>query len=228
MNRRLSLPIPALLSLLTAAALVSACNDGGSVAPPAPVITSVAPDSAAPGDTVTIRGSNFGSSRGTSSVVFAATPLPETAYVAWSASKILVRVPSYAGGSVSVSVNVGTTASNALPLTIRGENLISFNAAVLPIFTANCAVSGCHTGPSPAHGFNASTYTTLRQGGTTFGTSVIIDFDSTGSGIMKMIRGTNNPLGVRMPLAGTYASTGLPDSLIVRIGTWIHQGAKNN
>ncbi len=215
-------------SLFSAAMVIFACNDQGSVAPPSPVVTSVSPDSAAPGDTLTILGSNFGGVRGTGSVAFASSPLPESAYVSWSASKIRVRVPSYAGGSVTVTVRIGNAASNGVAFTIVGSHLISFNSQVLPIFTANCAVSGCHTGPTPAHGFNASTYTTLRQGGTTFGTSVIIDSDSTNSGVMKMIRGTNNPLGVRMPLAGTYAATGLPDSLIVRIGTWIKQGAKDN
>jgi hypothetical protein len=125
---------------------------------------------------------------------------------------------------------VGGIASNGFQFktSVAVDTLISFSAKVLPIFLNNCAVSGCHSGSSPLAGFNPSTYQGLRAGGFTFGTSVVIAFDSTNSGVMQMIRSSANPYGLRMPQGGQYFATGLPDSLIVTIGTWIQQGALNN
>jgi len=93
------------------------------------------------------------------------------------------------------------------------------------ILLNNCAIPGCHTASSPASGFNQSSYAGVIAGGNQFGSSVVIPGDSTDSKIVQKLRGK---AGERMPLAGTYAATGLPDSLIVQIGTWIMQGAKDN
>jgi len=111
-----------------------------------------------------------------------------------------------------------------------------FNRDVHPILLANCAISGCHSGSSPQAGFNQETYAGVRAGGATFGTNVIQPGDSSssspnnavGSGIMKMLRNVNNLIMIRMPPSGPFSATGLPDTLIVKIGKWIHQGAKNN
>lgn len=102
----------------------------------------------------------------------------------------------------------------------------SFSGDIHPILLANCAVSGCHMPPALAGGFNQTTYAGVRAGGTKYGTNVIIPGDSTNSGIIKTLRGTG--LVARMPIGGTYASTGLPDTMIVKIGAWIMQGAANN
>src|SRR5262249_49664436 len=85
-------------------------NAGGSnsngvifVTPGPPNIASLSPDAGLVGSTVTINGSNFGASQGTSTVTFgsvAATP------VSWSTSQIVVNVP--AGAPTS---NVTVTAS---------------------------------------------------------------------------------------------------------------------
>jgi len=113
-----------------------------------------------------------------------------------------------------------------------------FNRDVHPILLANCALSGCHSGSSPTGGFNQETYAGVRAGGNTFGSNVIQPGDSSsnisalnvGSGIMKMLRNVNNPYGnFRMPQgSGPYVTSGLPDTMIVLIGKWIMQGAKNN
>jgi len=111
-----------------------------------------------------------------------------------------------------------------------------FNRDVHPILLANCAISGCHSGSSPLAGFNQETYAGVRAGGATFGTNVIQPGDSSssssnnavGSGIMKMVRNVNNQIMIRMPPQGTFSASGLPDSLIVKIGKWIKQGARNN
>lgn len=122
------------------------------------------------------------------------------------------------------------------PLVVQDDSS-RFNRDVHPILLANCAISGCHSGSSPQAGFNQDTYAGVRAGGATFGANVVQPGDSSssssnnavGSGIMKMIRNVNNPFGnFRMPLTGPYSASGLPDSLIVKVGKWIHQGARNN
>lgn len=114
---------------------------------------------------------------------------------------------------------------------------VRFSTVVHPILLANCALSGCHRPPNPQANFDQTTYTGERAGGVMFGSNVIQPGDSSysspstsvGSGIMKMLRNVNNPYGnFRMPQGGQYVSTGLPDSMIVQIGTWIMQGAKDN
>lgn len=102
----------------------------------------------------------------------------------------------------------------------------SFANDIHPILLANCATPGCHSGSTPSSGFNQSTYAGVRAGGVNYGTNVVIAGDSTNSGIMKELRGTG--IVGRMPFGGPYASTGLPDTMIVKIGLWIQQGAQNN
>jgi len=214
------------------AALIGGCKDMGSDVPQTPVIPTIVgiqPDSAAVGDTVMIDGNNFGSSQGSSTVSFA-PGISANIVVSWSTTSIIVGVPAGAvSGIVSVTVNGST--SNAFQFKSSAaapDTLVHFQTGILPILLNNCALSGCHSGSSPISGFNASTYDNLRKGGFTFGTNVVISFDSTHSAIMEMVRSNNNPIGLRMPQGGPYASTGLPDSLIVRIGKWIQQGALNN
>ncbi|MBU4490224.1 MAG: IPT/TIG domain-containing protein, partial [Actinobacteria bacterium] len=78
----------------------------------APTITSISPSSGSVGTTVTIKGTSFGSSRGTSYVKFNTTKAATTDYVSWSASQIKVKVPQGATtGPVSVTTGVGTSKS---------------------------------------------------------------------------------------------------------------------
>jgi hypothetical protein len=210
---------------------LDACKDMGSEVPPAipsPTITSIQPDSAAIGDTVTIKGTNFGTTQGTSSVRFA-PGVTATVVAPWSDVSIRVEVPvGAASGAVSVTVNGIASKGMQFKTSTATSTPVSFSAQILPIMLNNCAVSSCHTGPSPLANFNPSTYAGLRAGGFTYHASVVKEGDSTHSDLMKMIRGTDNVYGLRMPQKGQYFATGLPDSMIVTIGTWIQQGAMNN
>src|SRR2546422_8916 len=68
-----------------------------------PSITSLTPNSGAVGATVTIAGSNFGSSQGTSTVKFNGTTATATS---WSSTSITVHVPSGATtGNAVVTVS---------------------------------------------------------------------------------------------------------------------------
>ncbi|MBU4274093.1 MAG: IPT/TIG domain-containing protein, partial [Planctomycetes bacterium] len=85
--------------------------------PSKPEITSVSPASGPPGTTVTIKGSNFGSSRGTASgdtggaaSYVAFNGVPATEYKTWSDTKIEAIVPQGASpGPVTVVTSAGTS-----------------------------------------------------------------------------------------------------------------------
>src|SRR6202521_736640 len=81
---------------------------------PAPSITSLNPTSGVVGAPVTITGSNFGASQGTSTVTFNGTAATPTS---WSATSITVPVPT---GAITgnVVVTVGGIASNGFSFTV--------------------------------------------------------------------------------------------------------------
>lgn len=83
-------------------------------APPGPAITNVAPNPAAVGSSVTITGSNFGATQGTSTVKFNGTTAVPTS---WSAASIVTLVPVGAT-SGNVVVTVGGQASNGFSFTV--------------------------------------------------------------------------------------------------------------
>lgn len=80
----------------------------------APTITSLSPTSGIVGTAVTIAGTNFGASQGTSTVRFNGTVATVTS---WSASAIVAKVPSGATTGM-VTVTVGGVASNGVSFTV--------------------------------------------------------------------------------------------------------------
>ena len=117
-NRPLSLrSLPVIIVLCSASVFVGCSGGGGSKTggSTAPSITSLSPTSGAIGAAVTIAGSNFGSSQGTSTVTFNGTAA--AAASAWSATSITVTVPSGATTG-NVVVTVGGQASNGVNFTV--------------------------------------------------------------------------------------------------------------
>lgn len=106
-----------------ALAAFKAAGGGGATGPS---ISSLNPTSGAAGTPVTIAGSNFGATQGTSTVTFngvaAASP------TSWSATSIVVPVPANAT-SGNVVVTVGGLASNGVPfsVTVPPPNITSLN-----------------------------------------------------------------------------------------------------
>ena len=90
--------------------LGSATSYGG------PNISSLSPSSGNIGDSVTITGTNFGSSQGSSTVTFAGTTATPSS---WSSTQIVAAVPTGAI-SGSVIVTVASAPSNAAHFTITG------------------------------------------------------------------------------------------------------------
>src|SRR5207244_3819599 len=87
----------------------------------APSITSLAPTSGAVGASVTITGTNFGATQGTSTVTFNGTATTPTS---WSATSIAAPVPTGAT-SGNVIVTVGGVASNGASFTVLQAPIIT-------------------------------------------------------------------------------------------------------
>ncbi len=87
---------------------------GSSVPVPTPNIASLSPTTGAVGASVTISGSNFGTTQGTSTVKFNGTTATATS---WSATSIVVTVPSGATTG-NVVVTVSGLASNGVSFTV--------------------------------------------------------------------------------------------------------------
>jgi hypothetical protein len=82
-----------------------------------PTITGLSPNSGAPGTAVTISGTNFGSTQGTSSVKFNGTTATPTS---WSATSIVTPVPTGATTG-NVVVTVGGVSSKGVTFTVTAS-----------------------------------------------------------------------------------------------------------
>ena len=125
----------------------------------APVITSISPESGTNYHRVTITGTGFGSSQGTSTVTFAGTEASR--YYEWSDTEIEARPPtSLAHGASAVVVTVGGVASNGVDYTR------------LPQLTAYC-LSPSQTIAEPSGTFQMGVY---RSGPTTDAVTVTLTY----------------------------------------------------
>ncbi|MDE2810015.1 MAG: S8 family serine peptidase [Gemmatimonadota bacterium] len=87
-----------------------------------PRISSVSPQTVQTNTVVTVSGSNFGSSRGSSSVRIGSVVIPSSAFTSWSNSRIRFRIPlNTPPGNLIVRTSEGT--SNAIRLQITSPYL---------------------------------------------------------------------------------------------------------
>ena len=113
-----------------------------------PAITSVSPNSGLAGSSVTIAGSNFGTTQGTSVVRFNTTAATVTA---WSASQITVTVPALSAGAYSVTTTVNGVSSNAATFTVTAVTQAPAISTLNPTsgaVGASVTVSGSNFGTS--------------------------------------------------------------------------------
>jgi hypothetical protein len=92
---------------------------------------------------------------------------------------------------------------------------VSFSADIQPIFTASCALSGCHVAgaqtPNLSKGF---AYQSLMD------EDMVVPFDPTNSELMGWLTGKLTPV---MPLG-----SGPNPEINAKVSAWIYQGALNN
>jgi len=208
---------------------ISSCDDQGDpVTPPAaplnaPTIVSLLPDSGAVGDTITIKGTKFGSTKGSSSIAFGT--IASISVGSWSDTLIKTIVPVNAITS-NVTVTVNGNKSNGKSFKVLGTvaATVSFNLDILPIFTNNTyGCTGCHGGTNNLH---LESYSQAMAGNSTRG-PVIVPGDTTSLLIRKLKGGSQlgGNEGVRMPQG---APNPIANTDLQKIITWIKEGALNN
>ena len=195
-----------------------------------PSLVSVTPDMGPVGSTITIKGSNFGDSQGTSTVSFGGTEAGAAA--SWTATEIKVAVPTGAK-SGDVTVSVSGKASNGLEFFFLEPKLSSLEAGV---FVRRCALSACHGSAKPPPDCGTNPGLSLGAG-KAFANLVGVDSceqpgtlrvkagDKAASFLYQKISMASPPAGSQMPADGTAP---MPDDVIKVIGDWIDQGAKND
>ena len=83
-----------------------------------PRISSVSPQTVQTNTVVTVSGSNFGSSRGSSSVRIGSIVIPSSAFTSWSSSRIRFRIPvNTPPGNLTIRTSQGTSNSIRLQIT---------------------------------------------------------------------------------------------------------------
>src|SRR6266568_2141856 len=125
---------------------------------PAPSITTLSPTTGAVGASVTIAGSGYGATQGTSTVTFNGTAATAAS---WSASTIEVLVPPGATTG-NVVVNASGVASNGPSFTVVPAPAISTLSATSGVVGASVTITGSNFGATQGSGtvsFNG-TYTT--------------------------------------------------------------------
>jgi endoglucanase len=105
-----------------------------------PAISALNPTSGAVGSSVTVSGSNFGASQGTSTVRFGTA---NASISSWSATQIVAMVPNIAPGATNVSVTVNGVVSNAPAYTVTTVTQPDFSIARAPTsLTVNRGAGG--------------------------------------------------------------------------------------
>lgn len=132
--------------------------------------------------------------------------------------------------------NVHTPANE--PGEIRGQigpkvlPTVSFASSIQPIFTQNCAISGCHAGPNPSRGLNLeagqahSNLVGVASAGIP-ALNLVEPGDPDSSYLFKKHRGDADIVGNRMPLTNPAFFDQNPDLLELE-RKWIEEGALDN
>lgn len=112
------------------------------------------------------------------------------------------------------------------------QDSVCFERDIQPIFTANCALSGCHAGTSPQQGQNLSqglAYQSIVNvpANERAGMMRVTPSQPDSSYLVHKVQGTQASVGGsggQMPLGGTPLS----QTQVDLIRAWIAAGAKNN
>jgi hypothetical protein len=151
-------PVPAGATNGNVVVTVSGLASNGVVFTLMPHITGLSPNVGPVGTPVTITGTNFGSTQGTSTVTFNGTTAAPTS---WSATSIVVPVPSGATtGNVVVTIN-GVASSGVNFTVLPTPNIASLSPTSGPVGTP-VTISGTNFGATPGTStitFNGTTAT---------------------------------------------------------------------
>ena len=198
-------------------ALLAAFKPAGGVAVPS--ISSLNPTAGPVGTSVTITGTNFGSTQGTSTVAFNGTAGSPTS---WSTTGIVVPVPSGATTG-NVVVTVGGVASNPIAFTVVAPPSITSLSPTFAPLGASVTITGADFGASqgtstvtfngataiPTSWSAASIVVTVPSGATT-GNVVVTVNGLASNGVpfsvapsIASLSPTSGPVGTSVTITGT-------------------------
>ncbi len=102
-----------------------------------PVIKNITPVIGVPGDTMTIKGSNFGSTRNFSSVEIAGSKITSNGYISWSDTEIRIELPvNVQDGLVFVQTSAGRSNPEFFANETSIPVAVGFNTeAIIPVIT---------------------------------------------------------------------------------------------
>lgn len=129
---------------------------------------------------------------------------------------VTAHATDYNSNSVTVTIDSGLTATTHIVLVSMGG---SFARNILPIFSVNCAIAGCHNDSTAASGLRLNSYVNVMRG-SRYG-AVIFPYDAQTSRLVRRIKGIETP---RMPKNRPSLATS--DQGL--ISNWINGGARNN
>lgn len=152
------------LTIILAVVFISCSGDKGTDTPKTPQITSIIPSSARIGDTVTITGLNFGTSRGSGFVSF--TGANATDYLSWNDTEIKLKVPvGTTTGKVSVTVNgVKSNEVDFILITTGPGNYETVSICNQVWMTKNLDVDHYRNGDSIPEVRDETAWSTLKTG----------------------------------------------------------------
>jgi hypothetical protein len=197
-------PVPAGAASGSVVVTVSGNASNGLSFTVAPRITTLSPTSGAVGATVTITGTTFGSSQGTSTVSFNGTTATPTS---WGASSITVPVPS-AATTGNVVVTVGGVASNGVNFTVA-PNITSLSPTS-GATGASVTIAGAGFGSSQgtsAVGFNGTAATPTSWSGNSI-TAPVPSAATTGNVVVTVGGIASNGVAFTVQSGGFVATTG--------------------
>jgi large repetitive protein len=170
---------------------------------------------------------------------FLVSPAPTITWSSSDGSRASVNASGLAtAGATTGTVYIRAASGTALDssLVIVTNTPVTLAGSVQPIFTGNCAVVGCHAGPTPQQGQNLSSgqaHSNIVDVGANESTLDRAEpFQPDFSYLVHKIQGTHllppaNGIGERMPFGCSGAGC-LSKGQINQIRNWILQGAANN
>ena len=201
-STQIVVPVPSGASSGNVAVTVSSATSNGQYFTVLiPTISALSPTSGPSGTSVTVSGSNFGSTQGSSTVTFNGTAATPTS---WSATSIAVPVPS-AASSGNVAVTVSGVASNGTNFTVTSPSISSLSPSSGPAGTS-VTISGSNFGST--QGSSTVTFNGTAATPTSWSaTSIVVPVPSgAATGNVVVTTGTYSSNGVSFTVAPSLAS----------------------
>ncbi len=201
----------------------------------APSITSLSPTSAAAGTSITVTGTNFGSSQGSSTIKFNGTTGTPTS---WTATSIHVPVPAGATTG-NVVVHASGVDSNGKPLTVLPTPAITNLSPNSGLIGAAVTITGTNFGTTQgtstvkfngttatATAWNATSISTTVPAGATTGNVVVTVSGVASAGVIftitptiSSVSPTSGAVGTSVTISGTNFQASQGSSMVTFNGT---------